>query len=122
MGTTTFSGPVKTGPVISGSTSGGYRGKDLKDTNWALNSLVRYFQEPAAADADGICASQTRTGAGNLTLNGALTATVNGNSIYAPALGSAVSTTADAAWARKIGITSDANDSGITFTVYWHRC
>ena len=34
MGTTTFSGPVKTGPVISGATSGGYRGLDLKDTNW----------------------------------------------------------------------------------------
>ena len=34
MGNTTFSGPVKTGPVISGATSGGYRGKDLADTNW----------------------------------------------------------------------------------------
>ena len=118
MGTTTFSGPVKSGPVISGATSGGYRGKDLKDTNWALNSLVRYFQEPTAADTNGICTSQTTTAAANLTLDGALCATVNGNSIYAPALGSAVSTTADGAWARKIGITSDANDSGITFTIY----
>ena len=117
MGTTTFQGPVKTGPVISGATSGGYRGKDLKDTNWVTNSLARYFQEPAAADTDGICASQTTSAAANLTLNGALCATVNGNSIYAPALGSAVSTTADAAWARKIGVTSDGNDSGITFTV-----
>ena len=118
MGTTTFSGPVKTGPVISGSTSGGYRGKDLTDTNWALNSLVRYFQEPAAADTNGICTSQTTTAAANLTLDGALTATVNGNSIYAPALGSAVSTTADAAWARKIGITSDGDDRTVTYTVY----
>ena len=117
MGTTTFQGPVKTGPVISGATSGGYRGKDLKDTNWVTNSLARYFQEPAAADTNGICASQTTSAAANLTLNGALCATVNGNSIYAPALGSAISTTADAAWARKIGITSSGNDSGITFTV-----
>ena len=117
MGTTTFQGPVKTGPVISGATSGGYRGKDLKDTNWVTNSLARYFQEPAAADPNGICVSQTTAAAANLTLNGALCATVNGNSIYAPALGSAVSTTADAAWARKIGITSSGNDSGITFTV-----
>ena len=117
MGTTTFSGPVKTGPVISGATSGGYRGKDLKDTNWVSNSLARYFQEPSAADTDGICASQTTSAAANLVLNGALCATVNGNSIYAPALGSAVSTTADGAWARKIGITSDGADNGITFTV-----
>ena len=116
MGTTTFSGPVKSGPVISGATSGGYRGLSLKDTNWVSNSLVRYFQEPAAADANGICTSQTRTGAGNLTLDGALCATINGNSVYAPSV-SGTATTADGAWARKIGITSDANDSGITFTV-----
>ena len=118
MGTTTFSGPVKSGPVISGATSGGYRGLDLKDTNWVKNSFVHYFQEPAAQDADGICTSQTTSAAADLTLDGALTQTVNGNSIYAPALGSAVSTTADAAWARRIAITSDGNDSGITFTVY----
>ena len=117
MGTTTFQGPVKTGPVISGATSGGYRGKDLKDTNWVTNSLARYFQEPTAADTNGICASQTTSAAANLTLNGALCITVNGNSIYAPALGSVLAITADGAWARKIGITSDANDSGITFTV-----
>jgi len=118
MGITTFSGPIKSGPVINGSTQGGYRGRDLKDTNWVKNSFVHYFQEPAAQDADGICTSQTTAAAANLTLDGALTQTVNGNSIYAPALGSAVSTTADAAWARRIAITSDGNDSGITFTVY----
>ncbi len=117
MGTTTFQGPVKTGPVISGATSGGYRGKDLKDTNWVTNSLARYFQEPTAADTNGICASQTTSAAANLTLNGALCITVNGNSIYAPALGSVLAITADGAWARKIGITSSGNDSGITFTV-----
>ena len=117
MGTTTFSGPVKSGPVISGSTSGGYRGLDLKDTNWVSNSLVRYFQEPTALDADGICTSQTRTGAGNLTLDGALTATINGNSVYAPSV-SGTAATADGAWARKIGITSDGNDSTVTYTIY----
>ena len=116
MGNTTVSGPVKTGPVISGATSGGYRGKDLADTNWVSNSLARYFQEPTAADTDGICASQTTSAAANLTLNGALTATINGNSVYAPSV-SGTAATADGAWARKIGITSDGNDSGITFTI-----
>ena len=116
MGNTTFQGPVKTGPVISGATSGGYRGKDLADTNWVSNSLARYFQEPTAADTDGICASQTTSAAANMTLNGALTATINGNSVYAPSV-SGTAATADGAWARKIGITSDGNDSGITFTI-----
>jgi len=116
MGNTTFQGPVKTGPVISGATSGGYRGKDLADTNWVSNSLVRYFQEPTAADTDGICASQTTSAAANMTLNGALCATINGNSVYAPSV-SSTAATADGAWARKIGITSDGNDSGITFTI-----
>jgi len=117
MGTTTFSGPVKTGPVISGATSGGYRGLDLKDTNWVSNSLVRYFQEPTAADTNGIATAQTPTAAGNLTLDGALCATINGNSVYAPSV-SGTAATADGAWARKIGITSDGDDSGVTFTVY----
>jgi hypothetical protein len=117
MGTTTFSGPVKSGPVISGATSGGYRGKDLTDTNWVLNSFVRFFQEPTAADTDGICASQTTTAAADLTLDGALTSTENGNKIYAPSR-SSTAATADGAWARKIGITSDGDDRTVTYTVY----
>ena len=116
MGTTTFSGPIKSGPVISGATAGGYRGLDLKDTNWVVNSFVRYFQEPTAADTDGICASQTTTAAANLSLDGALTSTENGNKVYAPSR-SSTAATADGAWARRISITSSGDDSGITFTV-----
>ena len=117
MGTTTFSGPVKSGPVISGATAGGYRGLDLKDTNWVLNSFVRFFQEPTAADTNGICTSQTTSAAANLSLDGALCATINGNSVYAPSV-SGTAATADGAWARKIGITSDGNDSTVTYTIY----
>ena len=116
MGTTTFSGPIKSGPVPSGATSGGYRGIDLKDTNWVKSSLVHYFQEPSALDADGICTSQTRTGAGNLALDGALTVVLNDQRVYAPSV-SSTAETADGAWARRISITSSGNDSGITFTV-----
>ena len=57
--------------------------------------------DPVNVDADGICQSQTTAGAGNLTINGAL------------ASGGAA--TLD--YARQIGITSDGNDSGNTFTV-----
>ena len=102
--------------LISGALGSEINGKDLKDTNWVSNSLARYFQEPTAADTDGICASQTTSAAANMTLNGALTATINGNSVYAPSV-SGTAATADGAWARKIGITSDGNDSGITFTI-----
>jgi len=116
MGTTTFSGPVKTGPVISGATSGGYRGKDLKDTNWVKSSFVHYLQEPTALDVNGICVSQTTTAAANLVLDGALTSTINGNKVYAPSV-SSTAETADGAWARRISITSSGDDSGITFTV-----
>ena len=116
MGTTTFSGPVKTGPVISGATSGGYRGLDLKDTNWVKSSFVHYLQEPTALDVNGICVSQTTSAAANLVLDGALCATINGNSVYAPSV-SGTAATADGAWARRISITSSGDDSGITFTV-----
>ena len=82
MGTTTFSGPVKTGPVISGANHGGYRGKDLKDTQWVKNTVSMYFNEPAPADDNGICTAQTPAAAGTLTIDGALTETFNGNKIY----------------------------------------
>lgn len=52
-------------------------------------------------DADGICASQTPSGAGNLTINGAF------------ASGGAV--TFD--YPRQVSITSAGNDSGRTYTV-----
>ena len=98
MGTTTFSGPVKTGPVISGANHGGYRGKDLKDTQWVKNTVSMYFNEPAPADDNGICTAQTPAAAGTLTIDGALTETFNGNKIYAPSQ-SSTAATRNTAWA-----------------------
>lgn len=56
----------------------------------------------AAADPDGYALAQTKGAAGDLTLNGALVSGGVG--------------TPDAA--RRVGITSAGDDSGITFTVY----
>ena len=116
MGTTTFSGPVKTGPVISGANHGGYRGKDLKDTQWVKNTVSMYFNEPAPADDNGICTAQTPTAASALTIDGALTETFNGNKIYAPSQ-SSTAATRNTAWARQIAVKSSGNDSGVTFTI-----
>lgn len=52
-------------------------------------------------DTDGIAASQTPSGAGSLTLNGALVS----------------SGVATAAMAQRVAITSSGNDSGVTFSV-----
>ena len=59
---------------------------------------------PITADADGICAAQDPSGAGNLTLNG-----VRANS---------AGTLATLDVPRNITITSAADDSALTFTVY----
>lgn len=59
----------------------------------------------AAADADGICQSQTPGGAGNLTINGAL------------ASGGAV-TFDSGNYARQVLITCAGNETGKTITVY----
>ena len=101
MGTTTFSGPVKTGPVISGNSYGGYRGKDLKDTQWVKNTVSMYFNEPAAADDNGIRTAQTPAAASALTIDGALTETVNGVAVYAPSQ-SSTAATRNTAWARQM--------------------
>jgi len=52
-------------------------------------------------DDDGVCASQSKSGSGALTLNGALVS----------------SSVATLAQAQKVTITSAGNDSGITFTI-----
>lgn len=54
-----------------------------------------------SVDADGVCTAQTATGAGSLTIDGALT--------------SGGVATMD--YARQIGIGSSNNDSGVTFTL-----
>ena len=116
MGTTTFQGPVKTGPVISGSNYGCYRGKDLKDTQWVKNTVSMYFNEMAPGDDNGICTAQTPAAAGALTIDGALAETVNGVSVYAPSQ-SSVAATRNQAWARQIAVKSSGNDSGVNFTI-----
>lgn len=58
----------------------------------------------AAADDDGICASQSAAGAGNLTINGLLAS-------------GGVATLTGAGMARQVVITSADDDSGITFTI-----
>jgi len=112
MGTTTFQGPVKTGPVISGNTYGGYRGKDLKDTQWVKNTVSMYFNEPAPGDDNGICTAQTPAASGTLTIDGALT----DSGAYVPSQ-SSTAATRNTAWARQIAVKSSGNDSGVTFTI-----
>lgn len=57
--------------------------------------------EAAAADADGVCASQTPGGAGNLTINGAL---ASGGEVEFDA-------------PRQVTITGTGNEAGKTFTI-----
>jgi hypothetical protein len=59
------------------------------------------FIEAATADADGVCASQTPSGAGNLTINGAL-ADSGAVTFDQP---------------RQITVTGGSDESGKTFTV-----
>lgn len=66
--------------------------------------------DPVDVDVDGICASQTPAGAGNLTIAGALTS------------GGAFDVVSTAGYSAgiagvQIGIASNGNDSGNTFTV-----
>lgn len=67
----------------------------------------------AAVDADGICESQKPTEAGLLTLDGVLTASRKDTTVSP----SAAITTALLDRPRHVSVTSDADDSGITFTV-----
>jgi hypothetical protein len=68
---------------------------------------------PAALDRDGICASQTRSGAGDLLLNGAFVNTSKARAYLDPGLDS---------HGRCLGIYSAGNLSAITFRIYgWDR-
>lgn len=64
--------------------------------------FVHNFGAPEAADADGVCASQSAAGAGDLLINGALAS--DGVATFDVP--------------RNVVITSGGDDSGITFTVY----
>lgn len=68
-----------------------------------MSRLRQVDVDPANVDADGLCASQSAAGAGNLTLNGAL---ISGGVF-----------TESGAFGRQLSITSAGNDSGITFTI-----
>lgn len=65
-------------------------------------SLTSYVITPATLDRDGFCAAQQRTGAGDLTLNGALVVGGVGKTDVP----------------RAVGIYSAADLSAITFTIY----
>lgn len=67
-----------------------------------MRPITDYTFAPTALDADGICASQTLGGAGDLTINGAL------------ASGGTVTLGEQA----KVTLYSTANYSAVTFTVY----
>lgn len=70
----------------------------------------------AIADADAIATSQTKASAGDLTLDGALTAQ---QSVYVAQIPPEVTTrVATLSTSGLVTITSASNDSGITFTVY----
>lgn len=70
---------------------------------WDKRVVINGATAMLAADADGICASQKPAGAGALLINGAATA-------------GGVFTTGSTMVGRRCTITSDADDSGRTFT------
>lgn len=68
---------------------------------------------PPTLDRDGICAAQTRTGAGNLTLNGALVSASTGRAYIDAGTDS---------FGRCLTAYSSGNLSSLTFTIYgWDR-
>lgn len=76
---------------------------------------VRQYTLPRAADADGIAASQTPSGAGDLTLDGAL---VSAGVAYIRQTGTDSGGRPYGRHGQYVTITSAGNDSGRTFTVY----
>ena len=76
---------------------------------------VRNYTLPRAADADGIATSQTPGAAGDLTLDGAL---VSGGIAYIRQTGTDSNGRPYSRHGQLVTITSAADDSGRTFTVY----
>jgi len=115
MGTTTFSGPVKSGDILA--TGGALLGTSIANTNWVNNVASMYMQSPTAGNATELktvgaitSGMVTNTGAYNITLNGSGIS----NGTWNPA---SSDTNGGASWARKIQFTSTGNDSALRFTV-----
>lgn len=68
-----------------------------------MSRTKKFDIDPVDVDADGVCASQTPGGAGNLTINGALTS----GGVYTSSDGGA----------RQLSFTSASDESGDTYTV-----
>lgn len=74
---------------------------------------IRKTFSMAAASANAICLSQKPTGAGALTINGSLAASEMDTTVWP----SQSRTVANLDAYRRVAIASDADDSGVTFTV-----
>ena len=115
MGTTTFSGPVKSGNILE--TGGANLGTNISNVNWLTSTASIYVQSPSPAAATAISLVRAIT-TGDSNNNGSFTVLINGtgttNGSFVPA---SSDTIGGASWARKIMFTSTGNDSALRFTV-----